>query len=213
MIRLIDREEVFYKSWLVDHYISELQRSRYTQEGYNRINFLEEFSLQEEDPYDHFDAYHDYSEELDDFAVLRYHENIQDYLKHRSIAFLRFFEAMEIKRLFLLDELKYDLVKFPFSYREKREAFINIVNQPSYSEALELDIEELPIILPLFHYSRKHSEPIIWFFSSDVGTTLAMFLCDDANFHTSFLSKDREKITEAVSNSGLIMGGIEICRL
>jgi hypothetical protein len=127
------------------------------------------------------------------------------------MAFIHFFELLGVKQLYLLDELKYDLVKFPFSYREKREAFKSIVNQATYNEGFQLDIDDLSVILPLFHFSGRNNIPIIWVFSTNPEMSLAMFLCDDANFHTSFFSADREKITSAVSTAGLILGGMELC--
>jgi hypothetical protein len=214
MIHLISREEIFFKSSLVDHYISQLQRSKYKQQGRNLDAGFDigETDIQGEDPYDHLESFHDSREILNDFAVISYREkNRIDYLTHRSMAFIRFFGLMAIDRLYLMDELKYDLVSFPFSYREKREAFKNIVNQATYSEALELDIEELSKILPLFHYSKRHSTPIIWLFSGSTQVPFVAFLCDDANFHTSFLSRDKEKLFSAASAAGLTMGGIELC--
>lgn len=216
MIHLISREEVFFNSSLVDHYISELQQSKYKKQGRNLDAGFDigETDILGEDPYDHLKPFHDSREILNDFAVISYREkNRIDYLTHRSMAFIRLFELMAVKRLYLMDELKYDLVSFPFSYREKREAFKNIVNQTTYSEALELDTEELLTLLPLFHYSKRHSTPIIWLFSASIQVPFAAFLCDDANFHTSFFSKDREKLISAASSSGLIMGGVEICQL
>lgn len=204
MIQLIDREEVFLKSWLVDHYISELQ---------NPTGYIDKKSI-EEHLYDHLQPFHVYKEVLDDFAILAYAgKNKIGYLTHRSAAFIRFFELIDIKHLYLLDELRCDWLQFPFSYREKREAFKSIVNQAAYHEAFELDIEDLSTILPLFHYSGRHSAPIIWLFSANPQVPLAMFLCDDANFHTSFLVKDREKVTPATSAAGLLMGGLEVCRM
>jgi len=120
---------------------------------------------------------------------------------------------MDIGRLFLIDELKCDWLHFPFSYREKREAFKSIINKSAYNEAFILDITDLSMVLPLFHFSGRHSTPIIWFFSADTQVTLAMFLCDDANFHLTFHSIDREKITSAALAAGLILGGLEICRM
>ena len=213
MTHLISREEVFIKSSLVDHYISQLQQSKYKQQGRNLdVGFdIGETDIPGEDPYDHLEPFHESRETLNDFAVISYREkNRMDYLTQRSMAFIRFFELMAVKRLYLMDGLKYDLVTFPFSYREKREAFKNIVNQ-AYSEALELDIKDLSTILPLFHYSKRHSTPIIWLFPGSSEVPFAAFLCDDANFHTSFLSEDREKLISAASRAGLIMGGIELC--
>ena len=217
MINLISREEVFYKSSLVDHFIKDLQQSTYEQQGYNLdAGFnVGETATQSEDPYDHLERFHDNWEILNDFAVVSYGEKKYkaNYLAHRSIAFIRFFELMTIKQLYLMDELKYDLVDFPFSYREKREAFKGIVNQATYSEGLLFDIDELSTLLPLFHFSKRHSMPIIWLFSANPQVSFAAFLCDDANFHANFLSNDREKLSSAVSGAGLIMGGVEVCSM
>lgn len=214
MIQLISRERVFFKSSLVDHYISDLQKSWYEIHGYNLEGNIDEISLQAKDLYDHLEPFHNNKEKLDDFAVLAYVEkNRLDYITHRSVAFIRFFELIDIKRLYPIDELKCDWVQFPFKSFEKREAIKRIVNQLAYHEAFELDIDELIKILPLFHYSGRHSTPIIWFFLAGTEVTLAMFLCDDANFHTNFDSKDREKITSAASTAGLVMGGLQICQL
>lgn len=110
-----------------------------------------------------------------------------------------------------MDELKCNWLQFPFKSFEKREVIKDIFNQPAYSDAFKLDIDDLLKILPLFNFSGRNNIPIIYFFSVDAPVTLAMFLCDDANFHTTFFSKDREKIASAASAAGLNIGGVEIC--
>jgi hypothetical protein len=71
--------------------------------------------------------------------------------------------------------------------------------------------DDLSKILTLFHFSGRHSTPIIWLFSTNLQVNLAMFLCDGANFHTSFHNHDRERISSAASAAGLVMGGLEVC--
>lgn len=210
MIHLISREEVFYKSWLVDHFISDIQQSAYNESGYK---FLPRSSA--EDPYDHMEAFHNDKEILDEFNIISYAEkNSMAYMTNRSIAFTRFFELMDIHQLYLLDELQCDWVRFPFGSSEKYETLKCMVNgADTYYEAFILDIRELSVILPLFHFSQRHSTPIIWLFSANPEIPVAMFLCDDANFHTCFRLKDREQLTSAVTTAGLIMGGLEICRM
>jgi hypothetical protein len=205
MIQLISREEVFFESWLVDHCISDLQNPRGS-----RLTVAK----QRADSYDHLQPFHDHKESLDDSAILSYvKKNWIDYLSKRSTAFIRFFELIEVKQLYLMDELKWDWVKFPFKDRDKRATFNSLVKQPAYYEAFKLDIADLSTILPLFHFSDRHSEPIIWFFTVNSKIPLSIFLCDDANFHTRFLSRDRDKITSAVLAAGLVMGGLEICEM
>lgn len=210
MINLISREEVFFKSALVDHYISEGQNQDYPDLAY----YIDDLSAQPGDYYDHLEPFHNNKEVLDDFSILGYPEkNKLDYITHRSKALIHFFELMDIKRLYLLEKLKCDWVKFPFSHHEKREALKGIVNQATYNEAFELDIDDLSIILPWFHSSGRYNTSIIEIFSANSEINLATYLCDDANFHTSFFSKDRKKIASAVSAAGLIMGGLEICEM
>jgi hypothetical protein len=214
MIRLIDREAVFYKSSLVDHEISELQKSWYKPLGHELAGYIDEASIQGVDLYDHLEPFHHDKVVVDDFAVLGYMEkNREDYLTHRSKAFIRFYDLMGVERLYLLDELKCDWVQFPFRSREKRQAMEDMVGQAAYHEAFEFDIDDLSVILPLFNYSGRHSTAIIWLFSANSEVALAMFLCDDANFHTSFPAKDREKISAAAAAAGLVMGGLEVCRI
>ncbi len=212
MIQLISREEIFYKSSLVDHYISHLQH--WYSPDYNITDNLDQSPIPGEDPFDHLEPFHDEKEDLDDFAVLGYVEkNKHDYLTHRSNALILFFELIGIKQLYLLDDLKLDWVRFLFKSPEKLETMKRMVNQPAYSEAFILDIDDLLKILPLFNFSGRNNIPIIWFFSVGTQGPLAMFLCDDGNFHTSFLPKGREKITSASIAAGLKIGGLEICAM
>lgn len=213
MIQLISREEIFFKSSLVDHTISRLQQLKYQEQGWNLDAGFDigETGIQGDDPYNHFEPFHDTCDILNDFAYIDYRQsNTISCLTHRSTAFTRFFELMSIKRLYLIDELKYDLVSFPFGNREKREAFKSIVKQATYSEAFELDIEELPTLLPLFQCSKRHSIPIIWLFSANTQFPFTAFLCDDEHLHTCSLSKDREKLISAALGAGVTIKWIEI---
>lgn len=80
MIQLISREEIFYKSWLVDHYISDLQK----QYNYNLTDPTDQISIPGEDPFDHLEPFHDSMEVLDDFTVIGYVEKSKfDYLTYR----------------------------------------------------------------------------------------------------------------------------------
>jgi hypothetical protein len=147
---------------------------------------------------------------LDDFAVIGYVVKSQlHYLAHRSNAFIRFFELINIRQLYLFDELKWDWVQFDFKSSEKREEMKRIVNQPAYSEAFIFDIDDLRKILLLFNFSGRNSVPIIWLFSVETQVPLAMYLCDEGNFHTYFFSKDRRKLTSAALAAGLKIGGTE----
>lgn len=211
MIQLISREEVFYRSSLVDHYISNSQKFWYKQFGAQVTDYFNEKTVLEEDPYDHLEPFHENKEVLDDFAVLGYPKNKMDYIKNRSIALIGFFEQMGISQLYLMDEMKFDWLQFPYRSREKSQAIRDIVNKPAYHEAFEMDTDDLVKMLPLFNYSGRHSVAIILLFSANTPVPLGMFLCDDGNFHTSFPARDREKLSAASSHAGLIMGGLEVC--
>ena len=54
MIQLISREEIFYKSWLVDHYISDLQKQYGRHHyNYNLTGPTDQVPIPGEDPFDH----------------------------------------------------------------------------------------------------------------------------------------------------------------
>jgi hypothetical protein len=236
VIRQISRAEVFSRSRLADYYISGMQSPSYDSSTDNSIEDVKleyeyeilegdddtedvdyTYSWEEEgsllaDLNDHTKPSHDGGRLTDDFAVLGYsRKNAGDYLANRSKALIRFFEIMHISQLYLMDEKRYDWLRFPFRSQEKLGVVKSWVNVPSYREAFEMDIEELEVILPLFHYSGRHSMPIIILISSNDTVPIAMFLCDDGNFHTSFYSEDREKIFYAASAVGLVMGGVDVC--
>lgn len=165
-----------------------------------------------EDLNDHTEPLHDGKKLTNDSAVLAYlGKNIADYIANRSKALIHFFEIMQIRQLYLIDNLRYDWLRFPFKSDEKRAALKRLVNAPSYREAFEIDIEDLEIILPLFDDSSRHSIPIIYLYSTNDKVPIVMFLCDDGNFHTSFHTEDREKIFYAASAVGMAMGGVELC--
>lgn len=235
MIQLISREEVFSGSRLADHYISDAQRpyfeektgdegitygyevleesmSDYTDDEESLYSYDEEGSLLK-DLDDHTEPVQGGERLTDDFAVLGYSKkNIVNYVVDRSKALIRFFEIMHVTQLYLMDEKRYDWLRFPFRSREKLAALQKLVNMPSYREAFKMDTAELEFILPLFHYSSRHSMPVILLISADDKVPIAMYLCDDGSFHTSFHSQDREKIFYAASAAGLVMGGVEVCR-
>jgi hypothetical protein len=202
MIRLISREEVFYLSSVADHYISACQT--YSNAHYHHSSEFQEVL-------DHLVPFHRDKDELDDFAVIAYKENKLNFLTHRSNAFIHFFNELGISRLFLLDERKYNLLDYPFGDFEKKQFLKSIVNKVFYDEALEFDVEDLLQLLPLFNYTRRHSEPLIYLFPAYNPFPIGSFICDDKGFHTSFSTKDREKIASAASSAGLIMGGLEVC--
>lgn len=239
MIQQISREEVFSRSRLADHYISNAQKPNYnnntdvkntddekliyeyivldeslfddTDDEDSKFSYEEEGSLLE-DLNDHTEPVHDGERLIDDSAVLGYsRKNIGDYVTNRSKALIRFFEIMHIRQLYLMDERRYDWLRFPFGSDEQLAALKSLVNVPSYREAFEIDIEDLEFILPLFHNSLRHSIPIIFLFSANDKVPIAMFLCDDGNFHTNFHTDDREKIFYVASAVGLVMGGVEVC--
>ncbi|MEO6916511.1 MAG: hypothetical protein ABI151_13530 [Chitinophagaceae bacterium] len=236
MIRPVTRNEVFSRSRLADYYISNAQtpyqdpetvneeidceksilddsqaNDDYTDEEGNKLSWYEKGSLMK-DLNDHQEPFHDGESLTNDFAVLGYsRKNAGEYLKSRSKALIRFFEIMKISQLYLLDELRYDWLRFPFRSSEKLAVIKSLVHAPSYREAFEMDIGELAVILPLFNYSGRSSMPIIMLISTNDEVPIAMFLCDDGNFHTSFHADDREKMFYAASAAGLVMGGVEVC--
>ncbi len=215
MTRLISREEVYYKSSLVDHCISELQQSTYEIYGYNLpLHFnVGETGTKGEDPYDHIEPFHHDRIVLNDEAIISSGgKRRSDYLTYRSMAFIKFFELVHIQQLYFMDELKYDLGRFPFRPLEKGETFKKIINRSTYSEALEIDIAELLTLLPLFHGAARYAVPIIWFFSANNQVPFTSFVCDDGNFHSRFAAEDRDKLMAAASRAGLITGGLEVCR-
>ena len=78
-------------------------------------------------------------------------------------------------------------------------------------EAFELAVHDLAVILPLIFYSSRHSVPIIYLFSAESSLDIAMFLCDDGNFHISFPSGERESINAVAEAAGLKVGDIKLC--
>ncbi len=234
MIRPITRDEVFSRSRLADYYIYNAQTpyrdpdpeeigyensmlpvatddEDHMDEKGNEYSWDEKGSLVR-DLKDHQEVFHEGGTLTNDFAVLGYsRKNTGQYVTNRSKALIRFFEIMHISQLYLIDELRYDWLRFPFRSREKLAAIKSLVNVPAYREAFEMDIEELAFTLPLFHYSGRSGMPIIMLISADDKVPIAMFLCDDGNFHTSFHDGDREKICYAASAAGLVMGGVEVC--
>lgn len=239
MIKLISREEVFSRSRLADHCISNMQKwinntynpfddnpdihyeildpdvaaafSNTNEEGF-QYSDDEEGSLLK-DLHDHTKPVHDGEKLTDDSAILGYSKkNEADYVENCLKALIRFFKIMHIKQLYLVGELSCDWLRFPFESQEKFAVLKGIINAPSYREAFEIDIEDLDFIFPLFHYSDLHCMPLIFFFSANDSVPIYMFICDDGNFHTGLHSGDREKIFYAASAAGLVMGGLEVCR-
>ncbi len=181
-----------------------------TPEDSNEYSWDEKGSLMK-DLEDHIKPFHEGRALTDDFAVLGYSRKNVDYLDNRSKALIRFFEIMNIRKLYLMQELRFDWLRFPFGGQEKLSAFKTLIDEPSYREAFEMDIEDLTFILPLFHNSGRYDIPIIVLIAASDELPIAMFVCDDANFHTSFCTEDREKIFYAASAVGLVMGGVEVC--
>ena len=238
MIQQISREEIFSRSRLADYYISGMQSPYYvrtenkTDDNTDELLLLYEtvilegpdsefedskYSWEEEgsllaDLKDHTKPIHDGGRLTDDFAVLGYStRNAGDYLANRSKALIYFFKIMQIRQVYVMDEQRYDWLRFPFGSQEQLAAIRSLVNAPTYREAFEMDIEDLEFMLPLFHLSPRHSMPIVLIISTDDRVPIAMFLCDDGNFHTNFHTGDREKIFYAASAAGMRMGGVEVC--
>jgi hypothetical protein len=164
------------------------------------------------DACDHLETYHKRAPVADDFTVIAYPaKDRKDYVTNCPIVLGRFYELLGVKQLYLMDELKYNLVKFPFGIKERSEAFKQLIEPNEYCEAFEMAVHDLTVILPLIFYSSRNSVPIIYLFSAESSLDIAMYLCDDGNFHTSFPSGERESINAVAKAAGLKVGDVQLC--
>jgi len=208
MLKLITREEIFQRSPLADHYISDSQ----SEHRKGDIMIDPGNIVKAVDACDHLQPYHKKPPVLNDFAVIAYPaKDRKDYVTNCPVVLGRFYELLGVKKIYVMDELKYNLLKFPFGIQERRAAFKQLIEPNEYCEAFELSVYDLTTIFPLIFYSSRHSVPIIYLFSAESSLDIAMFLCDDGNFHTSFPSSERESINAVAEVTGLKIGDIQIC--
>jgi hypothetical protein len=213
-LQLISREEVFLKSPVVDRCISDTQQMWYRQFDGSPNFFLIDTELEKpENCYDHLYPFSDTEIKLDDFAVLAYAaKNKKDYVTNCPPAIQHFFGLLAVRKFYLIEELKHDWFYLPFENRDKCEALKKMMNLMSYNDALEFNVEDLPIILGLFSFSHRCDVGVINLFPSLSPIDFSVSVCDDGNFHFSFSSDKRELANTAASEAGLKIGGLEICK-
>lgn len=213
MLQLISRAEVFLRSPFADHHICSCQQEMFERLEDKETTYIDYQTTPVKDAYDHLQPFNKSSRAPDDFAVIAYQKkDREDYVVNCPAAFGQFCKLLDIHKLFLIDELKYDwLLHFPFGSSEKRDALKSIINLSVYDEAFELEIDDLSTLLPLFFYSGRWGVPICYLFPSESSADLLIFLCNDGNFHMAFPATDRELINEVAITAGLKMGGLEIC--
>lgn len=211
MIQLISREEVFYLSSVADHFISACQQYLAKDSWENLSDFfcqyidgIAELGLPAKDPFDHLEPFHNDKEILDKHCYIELVEdNDAGYSLHRTNAFIRFFELLDVRQLYLVDEMKFNWLQYPFKEKEHHEWLRSLVNKAFYDEAFRLDIKDLTQVLPAFYRSARHSVSLMNLFSVANNLIFSSFLCDDQHLHLDFPAKEHKRITAAAVTSGL----------
>src|SRR5262245_55152167 len=107
MLKLITREEIFQRSPLADDYVSGSQSVHSNGDIWIDPGNI----VKAVDACDHLQPYHKKLPVLDDFAVIAYPaKDRNDYATNCPVALKRFYELLGVQKIYMMDELKYNLV-------------------------------------------------------------------------------------------------------
>src|SRR4051812_25974733 len=108
MLHLISRVDVFLRSGLVDHYVSDSQQSWYEQFASDIDDYIGKELVQAGNCYDHLDPFQKKSRKLNDHGFLAFpkKEERESYIVNFPFAFAKFCKLLGVNRLYLIEELK-----------------------------------------------------------------------------------------------------------
>lgn len=207
MMQVLSRSDIFKKSVFVDNEIAFEQ-----QATYRSINHDDADEIAYMIPFlDHLQAFNPQRQPLDGFCVLAYEaETKQDYEDNFPGVMVDFLTRLNINQLILITVIKIDWMDFVFENKEKHKLFMGIVNDQTNAVGLQLEVKDLPEVLPLFFYSHP-DHPHINLMPLAGNVSINLLLCKDGNFHTLFDASIIEELKDAADSAGLMTGGYEVC--
>lgn len=207
MMQVINRTDIFKKSVFVDNQIALEQQSIFrtvNRDDPDEVAYMMPLL-------DHVHAFQPQQEPLDGFCVLAYAaETRAEYDNKFPQSIVDFFTRLKIEDLYLLTVIRNDWKEYIFENKEKKEHFLNIVNDQTNGVGLRLQAKDLPEILPLFF--RAHPDhPHINLMPALGDVPINLLLCKDGNFHTLFDESIHEQLKTAACEAGLMKGSYEVC--
>ncbi|CAN5293299.1 hypothetical protein BH09BAC1_BH09BAC1_15160 [soil metagenome] len=208
MLTPIPRTEIFQTNQFVDNFIAEMQDSyaQYIDQSVPREGkMLAEY-------YDHLQAFNPSEEPIMGHCVLAYDaESKKDYVENLPLVLQGFYEALGITQLYLMDFNKTSLLDFPYENFKKQNEFKRLAKGNAKGMGYMLEVADLPKMMPLFFFSKRHDKPVIFFLTATGDVPLSIRMCDDGNLHLNYQEKFDEQIEAAAEAAGLDIGDIEIC--
>ena len=208
MFKPVTRNTIFRSSPFADNLIASIQR------GY-AADF--DLSLSKDARtvkkfYDHQQPFQTIDPPIDGHCVLAYiTETLEEYLHEVPAVLQRFFNALNIQQLYLLDFLKTTTDDFPFQNFKKRNDFRRLVGRNIKHGGYLVDAADLSDLLNLFFFSSLHGRPVIFFIPANGDVLLSIRLCSDGNFHLDFQQQHEGRIHEAARYAGFTIGDIDLC--
>ncbi len=204
----INRTEIFQASQFVDNFIAEVQAS-YAQ--YIDVKVPSEKRMLEK-YYDHLEPLAAIEQSITGHCVLAYPANDKkDYIAHLPIAMQRFYAALGITSLYLMDFNNTPLYQFPFENFKKHNKFKHLAKGKANGVGYQIAVQHLHQVLPLFFFSRKYDVPVIFLLTAIGTVPLSIRMCDDGNLHLNFQEMYRRQVEDAASAAELCIGDLEIC--
>lgn len=197
------RTAIFRACSFADYFIAEMQQS-YAQD-FDPTNPKDKATL---------DRYYDHREPLQaaewpgqEACVLTQEAaGIREYEAGIGSALQRFYSALGIEQLYLLDFLNTGMAGFPFDSFRKRNAFRRLVRGGLDHKGFLLPTSDLAAVLPLLFFSGVHGRPVLFFFPAEGVLPLSLHLCDDGNFHAHYPARLDGQVKAAAERAGLIAG-------
>ena len=133
-------------------------------------------------------------------------EGIKEYEAGIGGVLQRFYAALGIGELYLLDFLNKSMARFPFETFRKRNAFRRLCRGGLEHNGYLMQTSDLAAVLPLLLFSGVYDVPVIFFIAADGTIPLSLRLCDDGNFHANYPARHSAQVKEAVERAGLTLG-------
>jgi hypothetical protein len=210
-MKTLSRKYIFQHSAVADTTIAGLQQS-----------YAEDFDQENEEDAAFLEKHYDHKESSSNAPALDREscvlaldvEKKQAYVSQFPEALKTFLQELSCPEVYLLDWLASDWQEFPFETDSKKKAFLKLIGEESFAQGLQLTVEDLSEVFPLFLCSSQFDVPVVYLFPvHDACPQFSIYLCDDGNLHLRFAKHDAEKIEKAAIKAGLIMGGFEMCQL
>ncbi|MBA4259976.1 MAG: hypothetical protein C0446_12490 [Chitinophaga sp.] len=201
MIPLLNRQQVFEKSWIADSEIANRQKFYFAQfEGEGSAIIAAVTPV-----YDHLNTLSENLNKADSFCILTYDEELagSNYMQGFANAFSIFLQHCGITEIILVQDLRNDWNTFGFDSEKNKTTFFELIGINITYQGLLLNQSSLIEILPLLYFNNPDQGDCSFYtLNNDLPLCILFW---KGNFHVSCLLKDKEKLLEAADKAKLVI--------